>query len=475
MNDEFESDVIDSGSFRDPSGFIFTRNGTLFRQVNASYRERYDRLMTSGLYQTLVKSMLLVAHVEDDTEPGSTAEAYRLLRPERLPFISYPYEWCFSQLRDAAMATLQIQQEALRHGMILKDASAYNIQFNSSKSVLIDTLSFDMYHEGKPWVAYRQFCQHFLAPLALMSRTDMSLQSLLRTHIDGIPLDLTSRLLPRRTWLHPGLLPHIHLHGLAQNRYADRPIKRAEASGCMSRTALLGLIDNLESVVSKLAWKPQGTTWAEYYSETNYSEQAMDAKHQIVSEMLASVFPRPRTVWDLGANTGSFSRMASALGACTIAWDIDPAAVEKNYQQCRSNGETCLLPLLQDLTNPSPALGWALQERRSLLQRGPANIAMALALVHHMAIGNNVPLNRVASFLRTVAEWLIIEFVPKSDSQVQRLLAGRDDIFTDYSQMGFETEFCRYFEIVCSAAVPDSERTLYLMRGRALADISAQI
>lgn len=464
---------IDPGSFRDPSGFIFTRNGTLLRQVNTSYSENYDHLMNSGLYQALMKSKRLVSHVENDLTTAEAAYAYRLLCPERLPFISYPYEWCFSQLRDAGLATLQIQKEALNHGMTLKDASAYNIQFKASQPILIDTLSFEMYEEGKPWQAYRQFCQHFLAPLALMSRTDIRLQALLRTYIDGIPLDLASRLLPRGTWLHPGLLAHIHLHGAAQNRYADQPVKRSEATGRMSRTALLGLIDNLESTISKLTWKPQGTTWAEYYSETNYSEQAMDGKHQLVNEMLAAVSPLPRTVWDLGANTGSFSRLASAMGAYTIAWDIDTAAVEKNYQQCRSKGDPHLLPLLQDLTNPSPNLGWALQERGSLLKRGPADVTMALALIHHLAIGNNVPLDKVASFLRSVGGWLIVEFVPKNDSQVQRLLASREDIFTEYSHVGFETTFCRYFDIIRSVAVPDSARTLYLMRGHSSTDKTA--
>src|ERR1051326_2629765 len=227
---------VDPGSFRDPSGFVFRRENTLFRQVQIGYREEYDLLMASGLYQALVDAGLLIAHTEEDVNSSLTEGAYRVLRPEPIPFISYPYEWCFSQLYDAALATLQIQKEALRFGMSLKDASAYNIQFRAGKPVMIDTLSFERYKEGRPWPAYRQFCQHFLAPLALMSRTDIRLRQMLRTNIDGIPLDLASRLLPRSTWLQAGLLTHIHLHGAAQQRYGEQGVSGSNSAGHMSKT-----------------------------------------------------------------------------------------------------------------------------------------------------------------------------------------------------------------------------------------------
>ena len=462
-----ETVSVEPGSFRDPSGFIYYRNGTLFRQVQNVCRAEYDLLMASGLYQDLTDKGLLIPHVEDAAEPGMGGDAYRILRPERLAFLSYPYEWCFSQLRDAALATLAIQKQALEHGMSLKDASAYNIQFRAGQPTLIDTLSFEKYEEGKSWIAYRQFCQHFLAPLALMSRVDIRLNQLLRTNIDGVPLDLASRLLPGVTKLQPGLLTHIHLHGAAQKRYESQPVSSASGLGRLGRTALLGLIDSLESTVKHLTWKPDGTTWGDYYSQTNYSDTAMDGKQALVGEMMDAITPAPALVWDLGANTGLFSRIADKRGIATVAWDIDPAAVEKNYLQSRAQNETHLLPLLQDLTNPSPDLGWALRERQSLLRRGPADLVMALALVHHLAIGNNVPLGRVAEFFHSAGRHLIVEFVPKSDSQVQRLLASRQDIFTGYNQPDFEADFGRCFDIVRAAPVPNSERTLYLMRGRA--------
>jgi len=213
-----------SASFRDPSGFLFTRQGVLYRQVNQAYQPHYDKLLNSGLYDKLVKAGLLIPHEEVGVEPAEPSLAYKVLRPERVDFISYPYEWSFSQLQDAALATMAIQKLALDAGMVLKDSSAYNIQFYRGRPVLIDTLSFEAYREGEPWVAYRQFCQHFLAPLSLMAYTDVRLNQLLRIYIDGVPLDLAVRLLPGRTRFDLGLATHIHLHAVAQQRYADKAV-----------------------------------------------------------------------------------------------------------------------------------------------------------------------------------------------------------------------------------------------------------
>src|SRR5215216_6396727 len=225
-----------AASFRDPSGFLFARDGVLYRQVNRKYEQEYTRLMESGLYDKLVKAGLLVSHVEVDHAPAEAALAYKIIQPERVPFISYPYEWSFGQLKDAALATLSIQRRALKVGMSLKDASAYNIQFVRGKATLIDTLSFEIYKEGQPWVAYRQFCQHFLAPLALMATRDIRLNQLLRVYIDGIPLDLASELLPGKTRLNFGLLTHVHLHASAQKRYSGADVK--SQGGSMSKQAM---------------------------------------------------------------------------------------------------------------------------------------------------------------------------------------------------------------------------------------------
>lgn len=455
-------------SFRDPAGFVFMRDDELFRQVNMAGAEAYDQLMASGLHAELVSRGWLVSHSEADVPP-CTPGAHRVLRPERIGFISYPYEWSFSQLQDAALLTIDAQLLAIEHGMSLKDASAYNVQFRDGKPILIDTLSFEPYAEGRPWVAYRQFCQHFLAPLALMARVDIRLSQLLRTNIDGVPLDLAGRLLPYSTRANLGLGMHIHLHARSQRAYAPTEDAGERAATArkqvrVSKRGLVGLLGSLRTTIGKLSWKPAGTEWGDYYQATNYDEAAFDDKHRLVGEFLSQA--APHTVWDLGANTGVFSRIASRAGADTVAFDIDPAAVERNYRQSRHEGGRQPLPLLLDLTNPSPGQGWAGTERDSLASRGPVDCAMALALIHHIAISNNVPFVRVAGYLASLCRQLIIEFVPKEDSQVKRLLSSREDIFGDYDQRGFEAAFSTCFDILRTEPVQGTHRTLYLMATR---------
>lgn len=452
-----------AGSFRDPDGFVFRWDRNLYRQVNQSAKEKYDRLIQSGLYQKLVDAGQLVAHNEVSIPPAVENLCYRVIQPEPIPFITYPYEWCFSQLKAAALLTLQIQREALQVGLTLKDASAYNIQFRGYQPVLIDTLSFDLYEEGKPWAAYRQFCQHFVAPLALMVYTDIRLSQWMRVNLEGIPLDLASRLLPFSTHLNMGLMTHLHLHASAQKRSASSRANPQAAR--VSRLGLLGLLESLEQTVRGLHWKPAGTEWADYYTSTNYSSESFQQKSKLVSRLLDQV--DPHLVWDLGANDGTFSRLASQQGAFTVAMDIDPAAVEQNYLACERQKEDHLLPLLVDLTNPSPAIGWANQERQSLFQRSLPDCVMALALIHHLAISNNLPLPVLAKFFADISNWLIIEFVPKEDTQVQRLLASRPDIFPDYHKAGFEDAFGQLFMLRSSEQVPGTSRWLYLFQKKA--------
>lgn len=447
-------------SFRDVSGFVYFQDQHVYRQINIVYKEHYDCLMGSGLYQTIMSAGLLVSHKE--VESLGAKDAYKIIKPETIPFISYPYEWCFSQLKDAALTTLNIQKMALNSGMSLKDCSAYNIQFLRGRPVFIDTLSFERYREGRPWVAYRQFCQHFLAPLTLMSHTDIRLSRLSQLFIDGVPLDLAATLLPFRTKLTFSSLAHIHLHSRSQKVFSDKVPDKKDYK--MTRRGMFALVDNLEAAVRKLSWRPKGTEWADYYKNTNYTDKAFGHKGQIVAEYLD--ITKPKYVWDLGANTGLFSRIASDRGIETISFDLDPAAVEKNYQECVKRGETRVLPLLLDLTNPSPAIGWDNEERASLTKRGPVDMVFALALVHHLAISNNLPFSHIVGFFSKICSSLIIEFVPKNDSQVQRLLRTREDVFPDYTKEMFEAEFSKSFVIRDSKQVRNSERTVYLMTKR---------
>jgi hypothetical protein len=295
-----------------------------------------------------------------------------------------------------------------------------------------------------------------------MSYVNVQLHLLLRVHLDGIPLNLASGLLPLRTWLDFGLLSHIHLHAQSQKRFAATPIETGSRS--MSLLSLLGLVDNLERTIKKLRWKPQGTEWIKYLDDMNYSAAAGDHKEKVVSTFLDRI--EASLLWDLGANVGVFSRLAAHRGIYVVSVDIDPACVEVNYTRCIEEEETQILPLLIDLTNPSPGIGWENEERLSLMNRGPADALMALALIHHLAISNNLPFDKIAHSFARVCRWLIIEFIPKTDSQVQRLLQTREDIFPQYNQQIFEREFCTHFLIRESVALEDSKRTVYLMEKR---------
>jgi SAM-dependent methyltransferase len=449
-------------SFRDPLGFMFEQEGVLYRQVNESCRTSYEGLMGSGLYDELVSKQLLVPHAEIDGMAGGEG-AWRILRPELVPFISYPYEWSFGQLRKAALTTLRIQKIALRHDMTLRDASAFNVQFVGSQPVFIDTLSFERYAEGRPWVAYRQFCQHFLAPLFLMAGCDPRLSVLSASWIDGIPLGIARRLAPGRYRWKPGFLTHISLHAKAQERFQEAAPGRSTPPR-LGRASLARILDNLRSTVEGLSWDPGKTQWADYYAKTNYSDEAMEQKQRFVASVVDGI--RPGRVVDLGANTGAFSAIAARGGAYVVATDMDHGAVELCFRKAGAEKDRSILPLVVDLTSPTPAVGWMNTERASFLDRcsGKTDLVLALALVHHLAIGNNVPLRSVMELLAHAGTHTVVEFVEKRDSQVQRLLASREDIFDGYSETGFENALSGLFTIVRKQPIAGAHRVLYHLR-----------
>lgn len=453
-------------SFRDPSGFVFYHKQQVFRQINQVYGSDFETFLASGLAEKLQAENLLIPFQKVTKPKFPASDGYAVLKTDKLPFISYPYEWSFGQLKDAALLTLQIQRMALDLDMTLKDASGFNVQFVQGKPIFIDLLSFTKYQPGQPWIAYRQFCQHFLAPLLLMSKVDLSLHKLLRLHLDGVPLDLTSQILPKSTYLSPAILSHIHIHARNQRKFAaDTNSVSQTASPQLPKNLLMGIIDSLSNLVNSLGLPSQQTEWGEYYTFTNYSQSAFSYKKKLVTQMIKQT--KPKTVWDLGGNTGEFSRLASNQGIFTLSFDIDPLAVEKNYLQVKSNQDIHILPLVMDFTNPSPNLGWQLSERQSLVARGPADMVMALALIHHLAISHNIPFSLLAEFFQSLGNYLLIEFVPKTDSKVQQLLATRQDIFSQYDQKNFESQFSQYFQIVETRPIGrGSQRILYLMKAK---------
>lgn len=451
----------ENSSFRDPSGFVFYHKDVVYRQLNKLYAADYSLLMESGLYDHLVKDGLLVSHTEAPRRLSPDGESFKIIRPETIPFISYPYEWSFSQLRQAALLTLKIQKISLQHGMSLKDGSAFNVQFIGSKEIFIDSASFEKYKPGVPWVAYRQFCQHFLAPLALMSYTDLRLGQLLRPYLDGIPLDLAARLLPFSARVNLGLNVHLFLHSKSQVALKDKKAGKKTRTK-LSLAGLTRIIDHLSETITNLKSKDMNTPWEAYYSFTNYSPISFQKKKQLVSQLVDSV--HPKIVWDLGANTGEFSKLPAQAGAYTVSFDSDIRAIEKLYNSLAEKNDRLILPLVMDLSNPSSNSGWGGEERASLGKRGNADILMALALIHHLCFTNNLPFSRVASYFSGLGEYLLIEFVPKHDSQVIEMLSTRQDIFPWYTEEFFVSEFSQYFNVVRRESIPGTARVLFLMK-----------
>jgi hypothetical protein len=446
-------------SFRDPRGFVFARDGVLYRQVGQAHGPHYDHLMGSGLYGELVENNLLIPHTEVEQDLAFSEDAYCVLRPERVPFISYPYEWGYMQLRDAALVTLSVQSAAMGLGMTLRDGSAFNLTFHRGVPVFLDTTSFGILQEGQPWIAYRQFCQHFLAPLALMSYRDVRLGQLGRVHLDGIPLDLAAALLPARAKRKPGLMMHVLMHSSSQRRHeADEMPTVAKR---FSRRALEGLLESLRRAIESLPDPKGRSEWREYYSASDhYSEEASQRKETVVARWIHEL--APSTVWDLGANTGRFSRLASSRGIETIAFDADPFCIDEVYMASRRESDTHLNAVVSDLTNPSPGVGWAKEERQSLEQRGPVDLVLALALIHHLAIADNIPLPMIVDQLGRFGRAAILEFIPKEDPKVQQLLRDREDIFEAYTQQMLEAAVSKRFRIASQEVLGDSGRTLDL-------------
>lgn len=458
--DTSEGRELLGASFRDPAGYVYRDSrGEVLRHISQAGNADYRTLMDSGLYDALIQKGRLVSHEELENSKDSTDDAYMVIRPQQISYISYPFEWSFGQLKDAALLTLAIQRQALAHEVSLKDASAYNIQFLSGKPIFIDTLSFQTYRVGEAWQAYRQFCQHFLAPLALMAYTDLNLSQLLRIHLDGVPLELAVRLLPNRALVKPGLAMHLVLHARAQKAKATEH-KRPDR--VVSKQNLEAILESLTRTIARMHPRKEPTEWGDYYDKTNYTADAADKKAKLIVKTVKPL--NVKTVIDLGGNDGRYSRILSDIGMQAICTDIDPNAVEANYRFVRQHREERMLPLVVDLTNPGGALGWHNTERLPIHQRLQVDVVMALALIHHLAISNNLPFARIAQYFCEFGPYLLIEFVPKSDSQVQKLLSTRKDIFPNYHEDGLKEAFGHYYKLEKEVKISGTKRTLYLFK-----------
>jgi hypothetical protein len=445
---------IHDSSFRDNHGFVFTSKDTLFRAVKNSYKSQFDHLTQSGLYEELISEKLLIAHEIANNDPNHP-DLYKVLRPEMIEFVSYPYEWCFSQLKEAAIITLQIQLKSLKYGMLLKDCSAFNVQFHKGRAIFIDSLSFDFIDEDKPWAGYRQFCEHFLGPLAIIAYNDPRLMHLFG--ITGIPLIQVNKLLPWRWKILPSFMLHIFIHSGLQKSFQNKKIKTRQRAFSVIRNKRL--CDNLLRVVEGINCR-KVTYWDNYYSQ-NVNVQYLNSKKKIVTKLIIQT--KPNKVLDVGANDGEFSRIASKLSNFIISIDTDFSSIEKNFRSAKQSEISNLLPLLVDFSKPTPALGWSNTERESFLSRVKVDLVLMLAIVHHLVFQEGIPLGRIASLLALISNrYLIIEFVPKTDEKVQILLNNRTDTFADYNEVDFEIYFGRYFDLCSKTKAEGSDRLIYL-------------
>ncbi len=452
-----------NSSFRDSDARIINVDGVLLRIIYNSYADNFNAFENSGLLKELQEEKLLVEHNEvHDAKLSETfgKEVYKIIKPEQIPFISYPYEWSFSHLKAAALLTLEIQLKAIKKGLSLKDATAFNVQFYNGRPIFIDTTSFEKYTEGSPWVAYKQFCQHFLAPLLFYKYDNQALVKLLWSNIEGIPLSAVSKALPYASRFNFFVWTHIHYHAKLESKYsADSSIKTRKIN--LTKSRLEAFLMFLKSGIEKLHLPASQTEWSDYYNTFSYTVESFDQKKILVKEYLIKA--NAQKVLDVGCNEGEFSVLASKVVKEVIAVDFDYLVIEKFSRFINKSNISNITPLVVDFSNPTPAIGWANKERQSFYERSKVDTVLALAVIHHLAIGNNVPIPKIAELFSSLCRNLIIEFVPKNDPQTQKLLITKKDIFHEYTLEHFKSEFSKYFSIVCFEKIKDSERVLFLM------------
>jgi len=457
--------VGEAGSYRDPGGFIFTLDDRIFRAIHPRYHDDWNHFRSLPLFEELQRQGRLIPTrpaAPDPRFPPRVAEMKALVvEHDRVPFVSYPYEWSFSMLKQAAWLHLDLIEQCLPHDVILKDASAFNVQFIGSRPVFIDVLSFERLRPGEPWAGYNQFCRMFLYPLMLEAYKGVPFQSWLRSELEGFDPQLFARLMSARDLLRPGVFTHVRLHAWLQKRMgASRTsVRRQIRSAGLSRQAILNNLRGLRRLLEVLQPSRQASTWSEYAETHSYSPEAFRQKEEFVRRAAART--RPRLVWDLGANVGQFSRVAAAEAGFVVAMDADAASIDRFYRDLLVGGDEKVLPLVMNLANLSPDQGWEGAERRSLASRGTPDLTLCLAFVHHVVISANVPVEAFITWLARLRSAVVVEFVGKEDSQTQKLLLNKDDTYDDYNRPFFESCLKKFFALQETLSLPGDTRTLY--------------
>ncbi|WP_299848740.1 hypothetical protein [uncultured Roseovarius sp.] len=446
MRDTTAAPERDAGSFRDPNGYVFLNEGRVFRAIMPAMHQQFATIYDSGIISRLAKQGFMIACERVDADEftlanytgarGETAAA--LYEHPKVPMVSYPYEWTFSQLKAAALAHLDLQIAAFEEGYVLSDATAYNMQFVEGRPIHIDVLSIQQYEEGKPWNGYNQFCRQFLLPLLLEAWGGVSYQAMYRGSIDGIPFADALSILPKHRLFSSltGFL-HVYLHGrsitsASSAKFNDKTRKAA----AVSKSNYLAILKQLHGFLTDLQSKKRSETyWNSYASKNSYSDDMRDTKLHFVRDWAAQV--KPNLIWDIGGNTGDFSMAAIEAGAkSSIVLDSDLDSLEALFNTRTQRGAP-ILPLAMNLSDPSSDIGWRQSERKGLMSRANADGVIALAVIHHLVIGANLPFDEVVNWFLDLAPEGIIEFVPKRDPMVRQLLEMRPDMFPDYTEERF--------------------------------------
>jgi SAM-dependent methyltransferase len=451
-----EVPIEDPGSFRDPSNRVFHADGRVLRGVKGSAARDWRRLENSNFFSRLTERGAVVATREVSTKelPDRGADRWSLvLEHERVRYLSYPYEWSFAMLQDAAVLHLELLIEALSDGMTLKDGSAFNVQWVGAAPIFLDVLSFEA-STGMPWAGYRQFCQTFLYPLLLQAHRGVPFQPFLRGHVDGLTSSQMRRLLGPLQILRAGVLKHVILHDAMQRRFssnAQATSRQLQEAGFRDALAA-SVARSLLKLVRKLRRRDGDSDWVDYERTCTYTEGDRAVKAEFVSRAVSGA--DSQLVLDLGCNNGTYSRIAAEAGAYVIAVDGDEAVIDSLYASLRREGRATILPLVIDVADPSPGLGWRGRERLAFLDRARPDMVLCLALIHHLSIGRNIPLVQVVDWLRSLDARLVVEFVAPTDPMVEQLLANKPPgVHDDYRVAVFEREIGRRFHVRERAAL----------------------
>jgi hypothetical protein len=470
-----EAARVEPGSFRDRDSRVVVAPDAVYRALSGTGADDWRALADSPLLERLRADRTLIG--TEEVEPaalGGAAEVLpegteAVLRHERVPFVSYPYEWTFGMLREAALLQLDLLLACLDEGLTLKDATPYNVQFRGSAPMFIDVGSFERLREGEPWAGYRQFCMLFLYPLLVQAYKDIPFQPWLRGAIDGITPTEAARFFTRRDRFRRGVLTHVALHARLERRYEDREggeVKEELRRANFRVELIKANVQRLRKLVSKLSWKAGDTAWTNYRKECTYSDADAERKAEFVRDAAAAA--EPDLCWDMGCNDGAYSRIAAEHSDYVVAFDYDQATVDALYRALRAEDERRILPLVANLADPSPGLGWRGLERRPLEDRGRPDLVLALALIHHVSITANVPIAEFLDWLRELDATLVIEFPKREDPMVRKLLSGkREGSNADYELPTFERQLGERFEVERSEPLPSGARILYLARPRA--------